>query len=242
MEQTFAALAQLVLPSTPSEFWTFVTGLGTLVVAFVAARGLRSLQLMKADMLTRALRDASECTVQRCEEFAREIIPANASILKALAGAKIPVFVKGAEEVRFDKVDAQELDRARAWRQSLPPELRSECIALLNRLEAWAMHFMHGLGDENLAYGPCAPVFCSMIVELYGVVLVSRASKAAGHYPNAVGLFNLWIGRAEEQERWLKQGDLLRELGELMERQVPHPAVPAPRPIGTKLADPRKEP
>src|SRR2546422_4730966 len=47
---------------------------------------------------------------------------------------------------------------------ALPIYLYSSCVTLLNELEAWAMYFTNALADHRIAFGPCAPVYCSLIV------------------------------------------------------------------------------
>src|SRR5437879_322064 len=119
----WCAISGLLKPTNATEFWTMVTGLGSIAVTIIAYRGLRSLVLAQSDMLTRALRDARECAVTRCEELARKIIPSNAEILTSIAKNKIPVFVKSADDVRFDPDAAGHVNAANAWVALLPKDL-----------------------------------------------------------------------------------------------------------------------
>ena len=228
----WSAIWALLKPTNPTEFWTMITGLGTVAIVVVAYRGLRSLGLTRSDMITRAVRDARESAIARCEEFAREIIPANVPILNSLAKNKVAVFAKGAAEVDFESEDAQRLANAKAWCAALPPGVLNDCIRFLNRLEAWSMHFTNALADEDIAFGPCAPQYCSMIVQNYAVLLTRRVAASAGKYPNAVKLFHGWLEKLERQKQGLKLGDLLKQLGDLQAKGIAHRL---PKPLGTQI-------
>lgn len=223
----------LVWPTDAVGFWTMIAGLGTVALTILAYRGLRSLVLAKSDMLTRAVRDARECAVARCEELAKVIIPANAEILTAIAANRVPVFVKGADEVRFDPDNAQDVNAAKTWIAALPQGMYGDSIRLLNSLEGWAMYFTNGLADHQIAFGPCAPVFCSMIVQNYGILLTLRSSQTAGRFPNAVKLFKSWLELLEHEKRGLREGNLLKQLAELQKKGgISHTL---PKPLGTQL-------
>lgn len=131
---SFQDFTSVVVPTNPEEFWALVSAVVSGVVLWVAVRGLRSLKLTREGMLNQAHRDARGCAIARCEEFAAEIIPMNAAIVNAFAALRTPVFVEDAADVRFDPDNRDDLARAEAWFGALPPEVRSECIALMNRM------------------------------------------------------------------------------------------------------------
>lgn len=211
-----------------------VAALGTVWLGWLALRGLRSLELMKADMLTRATREAREGAVALCEEFAHEVIPANAPIWGALLAAKVEPMVERLEDIRFDPDDEGQVKAAQAWWKTVPPHLRGSCMSFVNRLESWAMHFTAELADEQLAAGPCAPAFCSMVRQYYALLLTMRATRTSGRFPNIVKVFNAWRERLEQEERGVRQADLLRELDDLRARGGGQNQLSPP--LGTKLA------
>src|SRR3989449_11311938 len=98
---------------------------------------------------------------------------------------------------------------------ALPIYLYSSCVTLLNELEAWAMYFTNALADHQIAFGPCAPVYCSLIVQNYAILLVLRSRPSAGKFPHAVKLFKSWLELLEREQEGLKQGALLNELAKL---------------------------
>jgi hypothetical protein len=219
-----------------AAFWGMITGVGTLGLVYVAWRGLRSLGLQRSGLLTQAVRDARTSAIHRCEEFANQIIPLNAPILNALSQAKIPVFVMSEANVKLNPDNVGELPRARVWLGALPEGLYNQAIGMLNRLEAWSMYFTHELADARVAYGPCAPFFVSIVVQLYPVLLVQRNLDAtSGKYPNIVELFSLWLAELDQEKLGLKEGQLLQEIAELQRRGSRGTKLPTP--LGTQLDD-----
>jgi len=224
----------LIKPTDALDFWTMVTGLGTLGLILVAYRGLRSLGLAKKDMLTRGMRDARDCALKRCREFAETIIPTGLHILGRMGEAKIPLLVTSTKLVSFDPDNEQHVKAAGAWCSKAPQDVVSDSIGLLNRVESWAMYFTNGLADHDIAFPPCGAAYCSMIVQSYAVLLQMRTQDSSGKYPNTVKLFKSWHERMEQERRGLQQGNLLRELEKL---QAKAPLHPLPKPLGTQLDD-----
>lgn len=227
-------LGRLAKPTDPAEFWTLVSAFANIAVLVVAVRGLKSLVLTRKGMLTQATRDAWSCAVHRCEEFADEIIPLNVPVLTNLAAFKVPVFVKHASEVQFDPDNKADLDRAAQWVRNLPAGTLGDCVTLLNRLEAWSMYFTNRLADQKIAAGPCAPFFCSMVVQNYAVLLLHRNRDASsGKYPNIVKLFKSWWADIEDEKVGHKEGELLKQLAALQRKGSPSSKLP--NPLGTEL-------
>lgn len=226
-------VSRVISPANPGEFWTMAYTVATFALVIAALRGLRSLSLAKADILTRSKRESRQCAITRCEQMAEEIISRNSGLIVRLAAASVPVFVKSASDVAFDPDSEAHLAEARAWLQGLPLDIHTDCITHLNRLEAWAMYFTHGVADHEIAFGPCAPVYCSMIVHYYAVLLVRRAGQSSGKFPNAVQLFKSWREALELQKSGVKMDELVRQLSQLQNRR--RPQAPLPQPLGTRL-------
>lgn len=143
------ALWEVLVPSNTGEFWTMIAGLGTVAVAMLAWQGLRSLGLAKSDILNRATRDARACAVERCEEFANDIIPGNRPVLQAIAKSEVAAFVKDTSDVQFDPDDAGQVEAAKEFMRQVPNNVRRQAIMFLNRLEAWATYFTNGLAEHE---------------------------------------------------------------------------------------------
>jgi hypothetical protein len=221
-------LRSLIVPRDAGEFWTAVTGIGTIVVILVAYRGLRSIKLTKADILTRGQRDSRSCAIERCEELAHKIIPNNAVILQHIADAGAGMFVKSASEVRFDPDNFEDLSGAQAWLAKLPREFHTDSIHYLNRLEAWSMYFTCRLADHSIAFGPCAPVFCQLVVQFYPMLLARRAGKSSGKYPNVVYLFTIWRDGIEAEKSGVEMKEIVKRMVDLQAKRVPKSTLPPP--------------
>lgn len=230
------ALDHLFFLSTPTnanDFWTMMAAAGAGLLLIVAYWGLQSLGLTKHDILTRVERDAKSCAVEMAEKFADEIIPLNSPILGQMAEHKVPVFAKGTEKLSFDPPSEQRLHEAQTWCKNLPGTLYGDSVVLLNQLEAWAMRFVHGLADQEVALGPCAPQFCAMVVQNYAALLMARAKPGSGKYPNVVALFEEWTARMEEEKRGLQLNEVYNQLLDL-QNKGPTASKLAPL-VGTKL-------
>jgi hypothetical protein len=223
---------QFVQPTNPAEFWTMAYTIATVGLIVVAWRGLRSLKLAKADMLTRSQREARGCAIARCEEFAHDIISKNSDHITRFAAANLPLFVERADVVRFDPDTSEHLAAAQTWLHKMPADLHTDCIHLLNRLEAWSMYFTNGVADHEIAFGPCAPVFCSMIVRYYPILLVRRAGQGSGKFPNAVQLFKTWRAKLEAEQDGVKMQGLIEQMRDLQQRRANQPTLPPPLGVG----------
>lgn len=228
-------LWKLIKPTTSTDFWTMMAAFGTFAVVYVARKGLKSLKFSKADIETRAMREALEISVMRSKEFAETIIPEQSritSLFQASAGA---VFITDPAEVDFESYDKNVLAKANEWFAKLPWEVRNEAVSFLNSLEAWSMYFTLGLADGDSTCAPCAPMFCSIVVLFYPVLIVHRVGPTTGGYPNIVQLFGAWLDKLETAKQGMTVADLLRRAQELQAKSVRRSAAPLRSPIGTRL-------
>lgn len=164
--------------------------------------------------------------------MARDIVSKNSNLITRSAAVSLPVFVKSADVVRFDPDASEHVAQAREWHQKMPADQQSDCIHLLNRLEGWSMYFTNGVADHEIAYGPCAPLFCSMIVRYYPILLLCRAGQSSGKFPNAVQLFQSWRAKLEDEQNGIKMQGLVQSLTDLQQRRANQPTLPAP--LGTR--------
>lgn len=223
---------QLLKPTNPDEFWEMVTAILTMGLIIVAARGLRSLKLAKTDLLTRSQREARACAITRCEEMANDLIKGNSDLVTRFAELKKPVFVQRPEDVVFDDT-TKLVERARIWVADVPPDVIGDCTRLLNRLEAWSMYFTTGVADHDIAFGPCGPVFCAMVVRYYPILLLARSGRSSGKFPNTVQLFKSWTALIDNEKDGIQMKAVLENLKANQARREMAPVLP--RPLGTGL-------
>lgn len=158
-----------------------VTALASVALAFIAWRGLVSIRLAQKDMVDRATREATDTAIDRCLEFGTELIELHGDILKSFTD--IEVFVNDPAVGFGGKKEVEARERAAQWVAELSSELYGDCVRLLNRLEAWSMYFTKALADGKVAYGPCAPVYVAMVIQLYPLVVHVRALHQSGRFP-----------------------------------------------------------
>lgn len=222
----------LLKPTNPDEFWEMVTAILTIALIIVAVRGLNSLKLAKTDLLTRSQREARAISILRCEELAAELIKLNSDLVGRFAELQKPVFAQRPDDVDFNDTGRQ-VERARRWMDDVPADLQRDCLRLINRLEAWSMYFTTGVADHEIAFGPCAPVFCGIIVRYYPLFILARAGHSSGKFPNTVQLFESWRAKIDAEKDGVQMNAVLEALRVNQERRQMAPVLP--RPLGTGL-------
>lgn len=226
-------------PKAPGEFWTLVSGATavatlavTLGIGAVAWFGLRSLRLARQDMETRAIRESRALAIAQAERFSEALKGEHREISKELADAGVIPFT---HQVRsgapiFD--DPGWLRIADAWWATVPTDSRSRIIWFLNDLEAWAMYFTKALAEADVVYGPCAPTYCSLVMQYAPWIIKARAEQYSGFYPNILMLFHAWRAQLDAQERGRTMEVALKTAKAAEDRRSKH-QVPAP--LGTKV-------
>lgn len=199
----------------------------TAVLALVAYFGLRAIALSKKDMKNRALREDTQCAIERCGELGRDVLPLFHRILRQLQSNKIPVFVGNVSQVSFLKEEEdKKLAAAAGWVELLDANLKDDIIDLLNRLECWAIYFTTdpAMADEKVAFDPCSVAFCQMVMTLYAAVLLHRrVTPESGPFQNIVTLFQAWYAKTA-------QGPMLEQI-----RRLQSDGAKLPPTIGTSL-------
>lgn len=188
-----------MIPTNPTEFWTFALTMATLALAGVAFFGLRSVSLSKRDMKNRTIREAAQAAIDHCDEMACQLVPLFTEIMEAIRVKRVLLFVNDASEVSFERTEeVKKINSAIEWMGQLDPLMSDKTIMLMNRLETWSMVFTHdpSLADEKVAFEPCSTVFCQMVMCLYPMLLTQRRNNpASGPYQNVVTLFQGWYAK-----------------------------------------------
>jgi hypothetical protein len=229
-------LFELATPKTTDQFWLMVAALVNVAILTVAAYGLKSIRLARAGLLLQAKRDSRNCAVQRCEEFAREIVDLNIPLLDEYARSKATVFAQETGPPQFDPDINEHVVKAQVWLSKLSPEAQNRSVVLLNRLEAWSMYFTHQLADPKVAIGPCGPYFTAMVVRDYAVLLWQRnRDPSSGKFPNIVKLYQAWTAESERDQIGSETGALLQRINELQHREKAAMLVTLDDPLGTVI-------
>ncbi len=192
---------QLVL-ARDTLYWAKIQGISAGVVAILALTGIASILVTRWGLLGQARRARVEDAVLLCEEMRMEIVPLLEQLIGNFAAAKVRRFVPDGSKVAFPReIDEGKAEKAAQWVTTLNPEGRALSLKLLNRLETWSMHFNHGLADPEVAFLPCATIYCTVVVVLYASVITLRHDNPqSGPYQNVVDLFGKWYKKRRMEQ------------------------------------------
>jgi len=226
-------------PSNAIEFWALVAASAsvlvlslTIGVGAVAWYGLRSLRLARHDLVTRATRDSRAIAMTRAEQFSQILRGEHRIIKGELVAAKVQLFTHQLQNRSPIFDDPSMYPVAQKWWSSVPNETRDRIVYFLNDLEAWAMYFTQGLADSTIVFGPCAPTYCSIVLQYSPWVVISRKEQYEGFYPNLVDLFQAWRAELDAKDLGSMTEVALRAATAAEERMAKHRVAP---PVGTKV-------
>ena len=205
----------------------------TLALGVVGWYGLRSLKLARHDMVIRATREARGLALQRAEQFSQSVIRGeHRMIQEELRTASVVPFTHQVASGAAVFDDDTVYRASKKWWDGVPLDTKNRIIFFLNDLEAWAMYFTHELAADDVVFGPCAPTFCSIVVQYAPWVIVARKEQYAGFYPNIVDLFRAWRAELDAKERGSKTEAWVRAAQAAEERHAQHKLA---APLGTKV-------
>lgn len=233
-------LPTMSIPTGPDNFWEMVGAIAGVagivvsgVVGIVAYKGLAAIRLTQQDIKARVARETASCTIARLEEFAQELIPEHGQVVGAMAEHNVPPFLREKQTPHFNHPsDHPDVEAARAWRRQVPPAVINQCLRHLNRLEAWASYFLHGLADEKIAFEPTGPVLRAWVLTYYPFLVVARADPAMGNYVNLVALYRLWASTISAKETQQQVEEIERRW---LEKKEELARAALPRPIGSDI-------
>jgi hypothetical protein len=195
--------------------------------------GLRSLRLARQDMVIRSTREARGLALQRAEQFSQMVIRGERLVIQeALATAKVVPFTHQVSTGAAVFDDDTLYPAAKKWWASVPGDTQNRIIYFLNDLEAWAMYFTHELADGEIVSGPCAPTFCSIVVQYGPWIILARKEQYSGFYPNIVSLFRAWRSELDVEDKGSKTEAWLVAAQAAEERRAKHKLA---APLGTKV-------
>lgn len=230
------------------ELLSFVS---TLAIAIFAYRALDQIKLAKGlletaqkDIELRSTREAVTLAAHRCEKFAEVLLPKHTRALSSIWSQGIIKKVTWElNNPEFDNTSLKKADESKIWMGKLnsDPNAFGAFIVLLNDLESFAVYFMKGAADEQVAYPSVGTVFCHWM-EIVAPILIALRSGAdaaalglhdhsvtSGSYPNSVGLYKVWASRLNKE----KTGDKFTKAA-LEHALAQARVVDSPPPIGTK--------
>jgi hypothetical protein len=153
---------------------------------------LEQIELSRKDIMLRSKREALTLAIKECEYWANEIVPCLDKLnvkLTAVKYAATPL-----PSMEFPPVEKPHESAVRVW-NDLP--LRTEVVAALNKMEAFAMYFATDLAAEDVAFLPTGGPFCNACRHLSVFIGAYRQDNQVKLYNNIVKLYGIWKPRAE---------------------------------------------
>lgn len=216
----------ILVPTDPLTFWTAAVAIATFGVVVIALRGLASLRLTRKDMRDRATRESRSMAIHQAAVFSKFLRVEQSQIRDAIEAAGKLQFTQGLQsgEAVFD--DPAMYARAKAWFDALPAEVRTMIVFFVNDLEGWAMYFTGALAESELVFGPCAPTFCSLVLQYSPWIVIARQEMFDGYYPNLRALFQAWRAELDAKDKGAKTEAALRSARSADERMAKHRLPP----------------
>jgi hypothetical protein len=177
-------------------------------------------------------REATALAILQAEKFADIIIPAIEDLQRKIRETKkadgtpthfilrpIALNIFCSEEMKDQNYKIQEYyDEAIIFLEE-QTEIRKDFTRILNRLEAFAMHFSHGSADEETVFSALSAVYCDFIEKAAVHLCSARDGNNTYVYGNTVNLYRSWRSRMEKlcQPRHREMIEKLRMSGKWSE-------------------------
>jgi hypothetical protein len=155
------------------EILYFTSGI---VLAIAGLFALKQLRIAKSDIKLRAQREAASLAAQQSEKFTESLMPLvnelkqhwlSKGLLEPKTGG-----IRPAQRATFIELSLSPEDERRYVERFLvAPEI---CTTLLNGLESFAIYFVKGVADEEVAFYSQGLEFCHLVEELEGVLIKAR--------------------------------------------------------------------
>ena len=179
-----------------------VNFMATPVLAWLAYKGLKQIKVTRDIARMQAQRESFRLATEKCEVFAKEIIPLCSEFEKASVQKKLAEKVTITEKSGSISV---EFKSGGKWFEEV-----SKCgnmpWKLANSLEGWAMWFTCKIADEGIAFRPCGVVFCSAVHSL--LPLLVRSNENDKLFMHTLRLYTTWRDRIEIEKNIAKQQQL----------------------------------
>lgn len=195
-----------------------------IVVVFLIGLGLRQLQLAKRQIettkeifRTQSKRAAVEAAVVECRRFAETLIQDKLALDKYCEDNKITYF----EDVKFARtdngfsIDTKNINKDDVTKLSNANDLINR---LLNGLESYALFFLSGVADENIAFHTNAKTYIEMAEHLFKIFPISNIENEDAE-PIKV-LYFMWRKRYDAKKLRVEQREIEKKLSTFKDSSI----------------------
>ena len=203
------------------ELLYFISGI---VVMFLIGFGLRQLQLAKEQLTTtkemfrtQSKRAAMEAAVTECRRFSETIIQDSLAIDKYCKENSITYF----EDAKFVKtdggftVDAKDVKKDDIEKLSNAEDLLNRFV---NGLEAFALFFLSGVADENIAFHANAKSYIQLAETAFKLFPMFNVEEDDAE--PIKDLYFMWHKKYEAKKLKIKQKEIASKLATYSEKNI----------------------
>ncbi len=180
------------------------------------------IKVAKDGLRTSCAREAAAMSVKLAKEFVEETIPQINIFFEKLDLKNFSFMPLAMKDFYMEEVRAFNLMHAKQFEATIGffkanNDLRNDCIAILNSLEAFAMNFDKGVADEEVAFTALSQVYCNY-VECFSPVLCSLRDPKSNFFTNVVSLYKLWSGKMVLKKLTLDKETIVDKFNEQLDK------------------------
>lgn len=204
------------------ELVYFASGPLTFIVACIA---LYQLKIARDSARLNAQRDSLRLAASQCDSYQRSIIPLHNSLGDAIKENGIVYFDKAEVDVEGETIRVRPNLTKDELREELNKvkKISGAWTEAFNAMEAFAVFFVSGVADENVAFSSVGKTYCCSVRKYLPHVV--PMSEEGGYYRNTIKLFFMWNARFEKQKLLKNKEKLEQQLDRVRDRFI--------RPVGT---------
>lgn len=185
-----------------------------------------SFDLAKTDSHIRLKREAIVIAAERCEQFAREILPFLNANVEEITRIGISNEAWQLENHLLNESSIKDWDAANEWLAKLRPSpIGNDVVRALNILESFAIYFVKGAADEQVAFPSIGVSFCLYINKVAPYLILLRQKKllrqASGPFQNIAALYSLWSDRLNKEALQLESNKINEKLSQIHSAEIP---------------------
>lgn len=202
-----------------------LSSLSSVIIALFSIVGVIQIIQAKRALIINSKREAASMAAQQVKDYGERIIPILTKYDAILRNNKIEShFNQGqefTEEVANNKFGKDFVKSEMIKR--IPCAL--EMCDALNALEGFAIYFIKGVADEQIAYSSIGRTFCFSIEQYYLEIAANRSENDPA-FQNTIELYKIWKPRLEKDKLAREQIKIMEKMKNLKTNSI--------NPIGTK--------
>ncbi|CAH0341903.1 hypothetical protein [Rhizobium sp. CECT 9324] len=190
------------------ELVYFISG-GPLL-AIIAAIGLKQLNIAKSSAKMSAKRDAYRLAAERVDFYLGEVIPALNELDKKIKELELESIWKSTSfEINDNKISIKINSDPNLAKALL--ELGNGATVAFNKLEAFAVPFVSGLADCDVAYNSIGTTYMFSVERNLWILAICGES----YYKSVSGLFCLWSLKKSSSDLLLQKEQLDNKIAKI---------------------------